>query len=161
MENFDKIIASHRFLEGLDAALLQKITQCAVPVNFGAGKYIFRQGEKAENFYLLTKGRVTVGLDSPEKGTFLVETLNMGDVLGWSWLVPPYQWRFNAVAASMTNAIAVHGEKFRMLCEEDHELGYQITKRFLSVIANRLEMANLQILDLCAFRNAAKDTPLK
>ncbi|OIO38300.1 MAG: hypothetical protein AUJ71_03350 [Candidatus Omnitrophica bacterium CG1_02_49_16] len=156
MVDLEKIVTSHRFLGGLNQQHLDKIVGCSVMADFNAGKYIFRQGDKAENFYLLTKGRVTVGLDSPEKETLLVETLNVGDVLGWSWLVPPFKWRFNAVAASATHAIVVNGEQLRSLCEEDHELGFQITKRFLNVIATRLEMANEQFLDMVAMKRGIK-----
>ncbi|OIO38199.1 MAG: hypothetical protein AUJ72_02875 [Candidatus Omnitrophica bacterium CG1_02_46_14] len=161
MENFENIIAGHKFLEGLDKNFLKKIVRCATAVEFGAGKHIFRQGDTAENFYLLIKGRVAVGLDSPEKGTLLVETLSAGEVLGWSWLVPPHKWRFNATATSATYAIVINGEKLRLLCEDDHELGFEITKRFLNVIATRLEMANLQLLDLYTLRKDVKEMILK
>lgn len=152
MENLEGIVAGHHFLEGLSKDFLKKIVSCATAVEFSAGKNVFRQGENAEVFYLLTRGRVAVGLDSPEKGSLLVETLNAGDVLGWSWLVPPYKWRFNAVTTAATQAVAVNGGQLRSLCEKDPELGYEIMKRFSSVIAARLEMAGLQILDLYALR---------
>ncbi len=156
MENLERIIAGHRFLEGMKKTFLDKIAACATAADFNAGKYIFRQGEPAEHFYLLTKGRVAVGLDSVDKGTLLVETLDAGSVLGWSWLVPPHQWRFNAVATSSAYAVAVNGQKLRALCEADPAFGYEIMKRFSNVIAERLEMANLQILDLYALRKEAK-----
>ena len=156
MENLKGIIADHRFLEGLNKTYLEKIVQCASAADFSAGKFIFRQGEPAENFYLLTKGRVTVGLESPEKGSLLVETLDAGAVLGWSWLVPPYKWRFNALATSATHAVAVNGAKLRALCEADQAFGYEIMKRFSNVISERLEMANLQILDLSAVKKEVK-----
>ncbi len=161
MENLEIIVAAHKFMEGLDTNFLKRIVRCATAVEFGAGKHIFQQGEKAENFYLLTKGRIAVGLDSPEKGTLLVETLNAGDVLGWSWLVPPHKWRFNAMATAATYAIVINGESLRVLCEEDHELGFEIMKRFLGVIAARLEMANLQLLDLYTLRKDPKEMVLK
>ncbi len=148
MDNLESLISGHKFLKGLSAGLLKKIVSCATVADFPAGKYIFKQGEKAANFYLLTKGRVAVGLDSADKATMHVETLNAGDVLGWSWLVAPYQWRFHALATGATYAVVINGEKLRGLCESDHELGYEIMKRFLDVIAARLEMANLQYLDL-------------
>ena len=154
MENLKAIIAGHDFLKGLKQSFLDKITDCASTADFSAGKHIFQLHEKAENFYLLTKGRVAVGLDSAEKGSLLVETLDAGDVLGWSWLVPPHQWRFNAVAISATQAVVVNGEKLRALCEKDFEFGYEIMKRFSNVIAERLEMANLQILDLYTLKKS-------
>lgn len=156
MENLERIIAGHHFLEGLSKGYLDKIISCASAADFSAGKYIFRQGEPAENFYLLTKGRVTVGLESAEKGSLLVETLDAGAVLGWSWLVPPYKWRFNAQATSSTHAVAVNGAKLRVLCETDHAFGYEIMKRFSHVISERLEMANLQILELSALKREVK-----
>ena len=152
MENLEKIVATHHFLEGLNKDFIEQILDCATTAEFSAGKAIFRQGEAAESCYLLVKGRVAVGLDSPEKGSLLVETLNAGDVLGWSWLVPPYKWRFNAVATAATHAIAINGGKLRALCEKNHELGFEVMKRFLSVIAQRIEMANMEILDLHALR---------
>lgn len=149
-EYVEKAVAQHKFLEGLEPRWLEKIAACSTVAQFAPGKPIFKQGDPAENFYLITRGRVAVGLESAGKGTLLVETLNVGEVLGWSWLVPPHQWRFNAVAASVTHAVVVNGKELTRLCEEDHGLGYEIMKRFLGVIAARLEMANVQILETIA-----------
>ncbi len=156
MENLEKAVADHRFLKGLDKRFLKKIIPHAAFVTFNAGKLIFRQGEKAAFFYLLTQGRVAVELYSPERGSLLIETLDAGDVLGWSWLVAPYKWRFNAQAIAETRAIAIDGERLRKLCEEDYELGYLVFKRFLDVITARLEAANIQILDLYGLPKGAK-----
>ena len=78
----------------------------------------------------------------------MIQTIDEGDVLGWSWLFPPYVWHFDVKAVELTRAIAMDGECLRNKCEEDHELGYEIMKRFSHVMVNRLSATRLQLLDI-------------
>ena len=80
----------------------------------------------------------------------LLGTVDAGEILGWSWLLPPYQWKFNARAMESIRAIALDGKCLRTKCEENHDLGYELLKRFAQVIEKRLEATRLQLLDVYA-----------
>jgi CRP-like cAMP-binding protein len=121
---------------------------CSSNVRFDAGKYILREGEEANTFYLLRFGKVALELVTPNKGAIIIETLDQGDILGWSWLIPPYMWRFDAKAIELTRAIAIDGKCLRRKVEADHDLGYEIMKRFSELLSKRFEATRFQLLDM-------------
>jgi CRP-like cAMP-binding protein len=117
-------------------------------VRFDAGQFIFREGEEAHQFYIIRGGKVALEIFSPERGSIIIDTLESGEVLGWSWLVPPYQWRFDARASELTRAIALDGKCLRKKCEQHHDLGYELLKRFADIMAQRLDATRLQLMDM-------------
>jgi CRP-like cAMP-binding protein len=118
-----------------------------------AGKMIHREGEEANHFYLIRSGKVTLQIMTPNKGPVIIETLHEGDILGWSWLVPPYTWRFEARALDLTRMIALDGKCLRNKCEADHHLGYELFKRFADIMMRQLESTRLQLLDVYGDRS--------
>ncbi len=148
MENLESILAEHPFFQGLKEDHLNLIVGCASNVRFDAGKYILREGEEANTFYLLRFGKVALELVTPNKGAIIIETLDQGDILGWSWLIPPYMWRFDAKAIELTRAIAIDGKCLRRKVEADHDLGYEIMKRFSELLSKRFEATRFQLLDM-------------
>lgn len=155
METLERIIAEHDFFVGLDQAFLNLVVGCASNVRFGAGTYIFREGDEANAFYLLREGKVALEISAPQYQPILVETLNAGDILGWSWLLPPFQWKFNAHATTALRAIALDGRCLRGKCEENHDLGYELLKRFAKIMERRLEATRFQLLDVYGVRKIA------
>jgi CRP-like cAMP-binding protein len=152
MEPLETVLAGHPFLAGMEPRHLRVLAGCASQARFEPGVYIFREGEPAEHFYLLREGKVALQLFSPQHKPLIIETLGAGDVLGWSWLVPPHHWRFHAQAVEATNTIVFNGLCLRAKCEEDYQLGYELLKRFARVITRRLEAARYQLLDVYASR---------
>jgi len=148
METLEPILSEHPFLQGLDHKHLQLITGCASNVRFDAGQIIFREGEEADQFYIVRQGKVALQIYSPIRGSIIIDTLTEGEVVGWSWLIPPYQWRFDAVATELTRAIALDGKCLRNKCEADHDLGFELLKRFSSIIDSRLESTRIRLLDI-------------
>ena len=148
METLEPLLSEHPFLKGLDPKHLQLITGCASNVRFDAGQIIFREGEEADQFYIIRNGKVALQVYTPGRGSIIIDTLTEGDILGWSWLIPPYQWRFDAVAGELTRAIALDGKCLRNKCESDHDLGYELLKRFASIVDSRLESTRLRLLDM-------------
>jgi CRP/FNR family cyclic AMP-dependent transcriptional regulator len=148
MESLEPILTAHPFFKGLDQAHINLITGCASNVRFNEGKFIFREGEEAHQFYLIREGRVAVELFTPNRGHITIETLDEGDIVGWSWLIPPYNWHFDAKAIEATRAIALDGKCLRKKCEEDHDLGFEILKRFAHIMEQRLASTRIQLLDL-------------
>jgi CRP-like cAMP-binding protein len=153
METLEPILAAHPFLKGLEPDHLKLITGCASNVVFQPGQFIFREGEEANQFYIVREGKVVIETYSPVKGPIPIHTRQKGEVLGWSWLVPPYRWHFDARALELTRAIALDGKCLRQKCEDDHDFGYEIMKRFAFVIAERLEATRLQLLDVYGDRS--------
>jgi CRP/FNR family cyclic AMP-dependent transcriptional regulator len=152
MQTLEPILAAHPFFQDLPSHHLQLIVGCASNVRFEAGQFIFREGEEANSFYLIRHGRVTLEIMVPERGPLTIQTLEEGDVLGWSWLFPPYRWHFDARTTTLTRAIALDGKCLRTKCEDDHDLGYELVKRFARVIMERLQATRLQLLDVYGVR---------
>ena len=148
IESIETLLLEHPFVKGMDRAHIELITGCASNVRFDPGQWIFRENEEANEFYIIRQGKVALEVYSPERGGLMIDTLGEGDVLGWSWLIPPYSWRFDAKALELTRAIALDGKCLRTKCENDHHLGYELLKRFSSIIEQRLQATRLQLLDL-------------
>jgi len=148
METLEPILAKHPFLKGLEPRHLKILVGCASNVRFNAGQFLFHEDEEANEFYMIRGGKVAVQIQGAERGPITVQTIGEGDVLGWSWLIPPYRWRFDAKALELTRAIALDGKCLRTKSEDDHDLGYELLKRFAGIIVERLEAARLQLLDV-------------
>lgn len=148
IETVERLIAEHPFFHGMREQHLQFITGCARNVRFEEGEVIFREGDEANQFYFIREGMIAVELMVPSRGFTTVQTLGEGEMLGWSWLLPPYRWQFGARASKATRALAFDGKCLRNKCEEDHDLGYEILKRFTHIISERLDATRLQLLDL-------------
>jgi len=148
IHTLEPIIREHPFFRGLEDRHLQLIVGCAKNISFEEGEVIFHEGDAADQFYLVREGLVAVELNIPHRGPTTVETIGAGDVLGWSWLFPPYRWHFDARAQQPTRALEFDGKCLRDKCEEDHDLGYEILKRFTHIVTERLEATRLQLLDV-------------
>ncbi len=147
LQSIDAILAEHPFLKGLKPSHVDVLAGCASSAHFEAGAFIFRQGQEANAFYLLRDGKVAVDVFGARRHAVTIDTLGEGDVLGWSWLVPPFHWHFDAKVIEPTRAIALDGRCLRTHCDRDHELGYELMKRFAQVIEQRLDAARWQLLD--------------
>jgi CRP-like cAMP-binding protein len=152
MRTLETVLGEHPFFTGLEQRYLRIIVGCASNVVFEKGQVIFREGEEADRFYLIRQGRVALEVHAAGIGTITIQTLDAGDILGWSWLVPPYRWHFDARAVETTRAIALDGDCLRRKCEEDHDLGYELLKRFAEIITQRLQATRLQLLDVYSAR---------
>ncbi|OHB77251.1 MAG: Crp/Fnr family transcriptional regulator [Planctomycetes bacterium RBG_16_59_8] len=148
MKGLDAILAGHPFCKGLDPGHLALVTGCAANVRFKAGEYLFREGEESSRLFIVRSGRVALEIYAAERGAITIQTVSEGEIIGWSWLVPPYQWRFDARAVEATAAIALDGACLRTKCEKDHSFGYEMLKRLSNTIAQRLEATRLQLLDM-------------
>ena len=148
METLERILAEHPFLQGLDQSYVALLVGCASNVVFRAEEQLFREGTPANQFFIIRHGDVAVELHVPGRGALTIDTVHEGEVLGWSWLVPPYRWSFSARALTLTRAIAFDGACLRAKCEENHDLGYELLRRFSTVMAERLQSTRLQLMDL-------------
>ncbi|NIV75615.1 MAG: cyclic nucleotide-binding domain-containing protein [Gammaproteobacteria bacterium] len=148
METIEQLIAEHAFFRGLEPEFVRFIAGCGRNVRFEAGEYVFREGGSADYFYLVRHGGVALEISAPGRPGVVIQTLEEGDIVGASWLVPPYRWSFDARATELTRAVALDAQCLRGKCEEDHHLGYELMKRFVPVMIQRLQATRLQVLDL-------------
>jgi CRP-like cAMP-binding protein len=143
----EEILASHPFTNGLAPAHLDLLRACSSDRIFGTGDFLCREGEGASAFYLLWKGRVALEVHVVRHAGLRIETVHPGDVLGWSWMMPPYRWRLDARALEPVRAVVIDAAALRRHSENDHELGYQILKRLAQVIGHRLHRTRAQLLE--------------
>ena len=155
MQTLDELIAASPVFAGLRAAQLDLIAGCAINEHFAAGTYLFREGEAADRFYLIREGAIALEVDVPGRGRRVLETLGQGEVVGWSWLFEPYRWHFDGRTVQPTRVIGFDGACLRGKCDSDHELGYELMRRFAASMVERLQATRLQLLDVYGNAHAA------
>jgi CRP-like cAMP-binding protein len=137
---------SHPFFRNLKPEHLAIVTESAKEMKFKAGETLFREGEPASQFYLIEGGRVVLEAHDAVDGTAQVQDLTGGQVLGWSWLFPPFTWHFQARAAEPTTGIAVNSGHLLMAAERDPSFGYELMKRVAGIVIQRLQATRKQLL---------------
>jgi CRP/FNR family transcriptional regulator, cyclic AMP receptor protein len=136
------------FFAGLDPAAIELMVGCARNTHFRPGEVLFRNGDAADTFYVIRRGRVALDLHDPQRVSLTIATLDPGDVVGWSWLVPPYRWMFDARAVGEVSAVAFDGACLRGKCDQDPVLGYALLQRVTHVMYERLQETRMRLLDL-------------
>lgn len=139
---------SHPFLEGFTGEQLAALAECAMPIHFETGQVIFREGEMANRFYLVLGGRVILEAGLPERSPATVDYVVAGDVLGWSWMFPPYVWNFTACALEPVRAIFFYGTWLRERRADEPAFGYELMRRTAGVAIRRLQAARRQLIRL-------------
>ena len=133
-------VAAHPFLIGMSEHHIHLLADCAMRSKFTAGQMIFRKGETANRFYLIETGKVALESSTGDSAV-RIDEVGPGDLLGWSWIFPPYVWHFDARAVEPTTAIFLYGTILREYCESDPSLGYELFKRMSEVMMRRLQAA--------------------
>ena len=139
-------VTLHPFLAGMNPHQLALLTDCAIAVHFKPGDVILHEGEVANRFYLIESGRIVLEADRDPGDRIILETVGPGELLGWSWLFPPYTWQFTARAVEPTDAIFFYGTILREYCERDHSLGYELFKRMGAIMIKRLQSARRRMV---------------
>jgi CRP-like cAMP-binding protein len=139
-------LVAHPFLHGMSSDHLDVLAQAASDVTFPARHRLFEDGGNATRFWLIQSGYIALDLHVPGQGRVRIDTIGMGELLGWSWLFPPYKWAFGAVAASPVEAFEFDARAVRACCASDCELGYELTRRLARVVANRLQATRVKLI---------------
>lgn len=145
-DSLESQVAAHPFFIGMSEHHLRLLADCAMKISFQAGQTVFREGEAANRFYLIEQGKVALHSAVREAEPVVIDTVRSGDLLGWSWLFPPYVWHFSARAVLPTTAIFFYGTILREYCEKDHTLGYELFRRMSEVMTRRLQSAHTRLL---------------
>jgi len=148
VKTIEALLGEVPLFRGLERQELALLAGCASNVQFDVGTVLFREGDPADVFYALRHGTVGLELFVPARGPVTIETLEAGEVLGWSWLFPPYRWHFDAKALTAIRATAFDGACLRAKCQEDPGLGYDLMSRFAQVLMERLQWTRLRLLDV-------------
>jgi CRP/FNR family cyclic AMP-dependent transcriptional regulator len=140
-------VAAHPFFIGMNAHYIRLLADCAMATRFEKDHVIFRAGEPANRFYLIESGKVVLESGEDAGGALvIIDTISAGDLLGWSWIFPPYIWHFTARAVKPTSSIFFYGTILREYCDKDPMLGYELFKRMSEVMIRRLQRARSELL---------------
>jgi CRP/FNR family cyclic AMP-dependent transcriptional regulator len=137
---------THPFLHGMSRDHLAVLAQAAADVTYPAGQRFFEDGGHATRFWLVQSGHVTVDVHVPGQGLVSIDTIGMGELIGWSWLFSPYMWAFGAVAASPVEAFEFDARMVRTWCASDPALGYEVTRRVAEVLTRRLKSTRSRLI---------------
>jgi CRP-like cAMP-binding protein len=151
-EPLEHAVLTHPFLQTLTVEQRRKLIPLARLELFVPGQFLLREGETASASYLVCSGKVALEVHAPPRGTVMIETVGAYEAIGWSWMMAPYRWHFDARAVHATEVIHLDGKQLRTLCDEDNALGYHLVLRFLGVLQERLERVRLQLLDVYQVR---------
>jgi len=147
-ETLERIFREHAFFQEMKESHLRSIIENSTVERFEPGDVIFREGDPAHTFYLVRSGKVALQQVSYRIEPFTVITLSQDDIIGWSWLFPPYRWRLTAKALDITRTIAVDGAELRARCDEDHDLGYELMKKFAGIIDHRFDAVSEHLVEV-------------
>ena len=139
-------LAAHPFLHGMPIEQIDALAETASEVRFPVRSRLFEDGGHAGRFWLIRSGEIALDLQVPGQGPIVIETLGIGELLGWSWLFPPYRWAFGAVALRPVQAFEFDASAVRALCASDPALGYELTRRVARVLAHRLEATRVRLI---------------
>ena len=154
MKDIAELLQQQPFAQGLESGVIELMAGCATNVVYQANEYVFREGDPSDYFYLIRHGTVALEMFLPGRGAHNFLTLKTGEILGSAWLIPPYRWTYDARAVELTRALAFECKCLRDKCEADHHVGYELMKRFMPPLLERLQMAQLQCIDMYGNGNA-------
>jgi len=139
-------LATHPMLRGMSAGHLAVLAGSASDVAFPAGHRLFEEGGSANHFWLLRSGSVALDLHVPGQGRVRIDTVGLGELVGWSWRFAPYRWAFGAVAASPVQAFEFDAQAVRASCASEPEFGHELTERLADVLAKRLQSTRVRLI---------------
>jgi CRP-like cAMP-binding protein len=138
----------YRLFAGLPADALTAVAECSQEARLDEGAVLLVEGDPADAFYLVVSGLVAIEVATPRQGHVVIETIGPGEIVGVSWLLPPYRWTFDARVVEPTSAITIDATCLRQRCDDDPVVGYALFQRFAGLVRDRLQSTRLQLMDL-------------
>ena len=146
-QSTEDYLSTHTFFSGLDDSYRKFLSNSVTELQIKKGGVLFKQGDRADKFYLLRKGQVSVQVPALMGPSLEIQTLGEDQVLGWSWLIPPYRWIFLARAEEDSELLEFDGGAILARCEEDPKFGYELFKCFAALMSERLGAARQKMMD--------------
>ena len=140
-------LASFPFFAGLESEHLRFLARHANRRRFAAEHVLHRQGDAASSFYVVCKGCISIEVPAIQGPTLLLQHLGPGQMVGWSWLSPPFRWSFLIRAAEPIEVLEFDGKAVLARCEEDPKFGYETLKRVSALMSERLAHARQRMID--------------
>lgn len=153
VESMSQLLRAHPLFSGLPADAVDTVVGCAKNAVFDAGQLLMEEGAEATTLYLLRRGSVAIEVHAPGRGGLVVQTLGPGKVVGWSWLVPPFRWSFDARAVTPVGAVAIDGTCLRQKADALPAFGYALLRRISAMLLEQLHTTLIQLLDLYGHGN--------
>jgi CRP/FNR family cyclic AMP-dependent transcriptional regulator len=147
-DSIAELVARHPLFAGLPADIAELVAGCSQNVAIAAGLLVLSEGHPADTLYLVRRGRIALEVHEAGRGPLIVEMIGPGQVLGWSWMFPPYRWHFDARAVEKVGAIAVDAACLRAKADADPAFGYELVRRCAAVMLDRLQATRFRLLDL-------------
>ncbi|MFM9372701.1 cyclic nucleotide-binding domain-containing protein [Streptomyces sp. Da 82-17] len=128
----------------------KRLLEHAQEVNYPEGTRLFSEGGSADKFWIVRSGAVSLEIRVPGRRPAVIENLGPGDLVGWSWLYPPYRWHLDATATTPVRTYEFDARNVRMLMDTDLAFGCAVSHWVGQVIAHRLQATRVRLLDLYA-----------
>lgn len=149
------VLGAQPFLRGLPPGHVAKLAELCQHVVIPPGQRLLEEGAMAKRFWLIDAGQVALDVFVPGQGPVTIECLGRGDVLGLSWMLPPYQWQFGAITTQPMQAFEFDAPAVRAACDADPALGFELSRRFSAIVVRRLQATRIRLLETCS---ASSDT---
>ena len=146
-QTIEDYLSTHAFFSGMEGSFVKFLSNSATELRIKEGEVLFQQGKRADKFYLLRNGRISVQVPALMGPVLEIQALDKDQILGWSWLIPPYRWNFLARALEDSDLLEFDGSAILARCEEDPNFGYELFKRFASLMSKRLDAARQKMMD--------------
>jgi CRP/FNR family transcriptional regulator, cyclic AMP receptor protein len=143
----ENAVANSSFFSGLAAESIGFLVTTAQVRSLEAGQVLFQSGGRARQFFLVTEGRVSLEVAAIEGPALELQNLGPGEVTGWSWLIKPNRWTFQARATTPATVVQFDGTAVLARCEGDPKFGYELLKRFSELMSERLQFARQRMME--------------
>lgn len=142
-----KILQEQAFFHGLSSEFIDFLAEHAMEKTLKKGEILFEHGQPADRFYLVHEGRIVIEVPAIYGPSLEVQSLGSDKILGWSWLIPPYKWSFQARVEEASSVIEFDGKAVLARCKGDPRFGYEVLKRFSSLMSERLNAARKKMME--------------
>jgi CRP/FNR family transcriptional regulator, cyclic AMP receptor protein len=146
-QSIDTYLTSHEFFTGFNEVDLKFLCDCSSLEQIEQGQMLFRQGEQADKFYVVRTGRISIQMPAIMGPNIEMQSLGSDQILGWSWLISPFKWSFQALAEETSELIRFDGTAILARCEQNPKFGYEMLKKFAGLMSIRLDAARRKMMD--------------
>ena len=150
MKTFVDFLSVHPLFSELSPENQELLCGCVQERAFDPHEMILKSNAPADAFHMIREGQVSLQVHAPHRPPLIIQTLGPDEVLGWSWMIPPYEWHFDAVAQTPVSTFELDARCVRGRCETDPSFGYMLSQCFSHIMLERLNATRLQLLDVYA-----------